>query len=113
MALTSSFSTSRVRSIAIAGLAVLAGAGVIGAGSAHAATTPASSPTYQQAPNTSVPAGIVAPVQSVGGGGFQSVGGSQGTGSGDPGPPNCTSQLCLVAVIGPPPSLRPSPSKLG
>src|ERR1700722_14835453 len=109
MSLTSSFSTSRVRSIGIAGLAVLAGAGVIGAGSAHAATTPASSPMYQQAPNTSVPAGIVAPVPSVGGGGFQSVGGgSQGTET------FCgTSQLCWVVFIAPPSSLRPPPPKFG
>ncbi len=76
MSLTGSFSISRLRSIGIAGLAVLAGAGVMGSGSAHAATTPASSPLYQHATNTFVPAGISAPVLSVGGG-------SQDPGSGD------------------------------
>jgi hypothetical protein len=67
MSLTSSFSVSRVRNTAIAGLAVLAGAGVIGAGSAHAATAPASTAIYQQAPSTFMTAGISAPIQSVGG----------------------------------------------
>ena len=105
MSLTGSFSISRVRSIAIAGLAVLAGAGVMGAGSARAATTSASPSMYQQAPSTVASAGIAPPVQSVGGGGFQSVGGgSQGTGSGDPVPP-CTSQLCLIGLQAPPPGI--------
>jgi hypothetical protein len=76
MSLTSSFSSSRLRSIGVACLAVLAGVGVMGAGSAQAATTPASSPLYQQAPNTVMLAGISAPVQTVGDG-------SQDPGSGD------------------------------
>jgi hypothetical protein len=86
MSLTGSFSVSRVRSIAVAGLAVLAGVGVMGAGSAHAATTPAGSPLYQHATNTFVPAGISAPVQSVGGGAQDLGSGDQDPGSGDPFP---------------------------
>ena len=98
MSLTGSFSISRVRSIAIAGLAVLAGAGVMGAGSAHAATTSANPSMYQQAPSTVASAGIAPPVQSVGGGGFQSVGGgSQDTGSGGgwQGPPCNNPVICF------------------
>jgi hypothetical protein len=97
MSLNSSVSISRVRSIAIAGLAVLAGAGVMGAGSAHAATTSAIPPMYQQASSTFASAGIAAPVQSVGGGGFQSVGGgSQDTGSGVP---SCIDPALCVTIF--------------
>jgi hypothetical protein len=44
MSLTDSFSLSRVRNIAIAGLAVLAGAGVMGTGSACLIMMPAPPP---------------------------------------------------------------------
>jgi hypothetical protein len=87
MSLSSSFTNSRVRSIGIAGLAVLAGAGLMGTGSAHAATMPASAPLSQQTANTFVPAGLSAPVQSLGGGSQDTgSGGSQDTGSDDPFP---------------------------
>ena len=108
MSLTGSFSVSRVRSIGIAGLAVLAGAGVMGAESAHAATTTASSPMYQQAPSTVASPGIAAPVQSVGGGGFQSVGGgSQDTGSGGwwLGPPCNNPVVCFAKELAPRPGV--------